>query len=240
MCIFRRCFSWTYLCFGGERCDASSPYIHPVGFCEEVKLTLTTPAGQLKKNKTLFSNDWLVRRNGVFKVLGGYFLLFLFFPSEYKHPKGFSWEKYLEETGTQAAPARAFKPVWVSFTGINYRQQCNWDKVLIYFGLRVQRPLHGFHVGMKVEAVDKRNPMLIRAATIVDTEDHRLKVETPPPTPVMCPLTAQRSYNPPLFLLDTFRWLEFRLWLLDRDWLPWPAPYGVVSKNRPPTAVPKW
>lgn len=30
---------------------------------------------------------------------------------EYKHPKSFSWEKYLEETGTQAAPARAFKPV---------------------------------------------------------------------------------------------------------------------------------
>lgn len=29
---------------------------------------------------------------------------------------------------------------------------------------------------MKVEAVDKRNPMLIRVATIVDTEDHRLKV----------------------------------------------------------------
>lgn len=30
---------------------------------------------------------------------------------EYKHPKSFSWEKYLEETGTQAAPARAFKQV---------------------------------------------------------------------------------------------------------------------------------
>lgn len=39
---------------------------------------------------------------------------FFFPPSEYKHPKGFLWEKYLEETGTQAAPARAFKPVWVS------------------------------------------------------------------------------------------------------------------------------
>uniref|UniRef100_A0A673AVR8 L3MBTL histone methyl-lysine binding protein 1b n=1 Tax=Sphaeramia orbicularis TaxID=375764 RepID=A0A673AVR8_9TELE len=64
------------------------------------------------------------------------------------HPKCFSWEKYLEETGTQAAPARAFKP----------------------------RPLHGFQIGMKVEAVDKRNPMLIRVATIADTEDHRLKI----------------------------------------------------------------
>uniref|UniRef100_A0A667XJ25 L3MBTL histone methyl-lysine binding protein 1b n=1 Tax=Myripristis murdjan TaxID=586833 RepID=A0A667XJ25_9TELE len=92
-------------------CDASSPYIHPVGFCEDNELTLTTPA-------------------------------------EYKHPKSFAWEKYLEETGTQAAPARAFKP----------------------------RPPHGFHVGMKLEAVDKRNPMLIRVATIADTEDHRLKI----------------------------------------------------------------
>ncbi|KAF7669719.1 hypothetical protein LDENG_00147160 [Lucifuga dentata] len=92
-------------------CDASSPYIHPVGYCEDFELTLTAPA-------------------------------------EYKHPKGFSWEKYLEETGTQAAPARAFKP----------------------------RPPHGFQIGMKVEAVDKRNPMLIRVATIVNTEDHRLKI----------------------------------------------------------------
>uniref|UniRef100_A0A3Q2PIL3 Uncharacterized protein n=1 Tax=Fundulus heteroclitus TaxID=8078 RepID=A0A3Q2PIL3_FUNHE len=38
------------------------------------------------------------------------------------------------------------------------------------------RPPHGFQAGMKVEAVDKRNPMLIRVATIVDTEDHRLKI----------------------------------------------------------------
>lgn len=92
-------------------CDASSPYIHPVGFCEEAELTLTTPA-------------------------------------EYKHPKSFSWEKYMEETGTQAAPARAFKP----------------------------RPPHGFQYGMKLEVVDKRNAMLIRVTTIADVEYHRLKV----------------------------------------------------------------
>lgn len=29
------------------RCDASSPYIHPVGYCEEAELTLTTPAGEM-------------------------------------------------------------------------------------------------------------------------------------------------------------------------------------------------
>uniref|UniRef100_A0A674EF67 L3MBTL histone methyl-lysine binding protein 1b n=1 Tax=Salmo trutta TaxID=8032 RepID=A0A674EF67_SALTR len=92
-------------------CDASSPYIHPVGYCEEAELTLTTPA-------------------------------------EYKHPRSFSWDKYMEETGTQAAPARAFK----------------------------LRPCHGFQAGMKLEAVDKRNPMLIRVATIAEVEDHRLRI----------------------------------------------------------------
>lgn len=31
---------------------------------------------------------------------------------------------------------------------------------------------------MKLEAVDKRNAVLIRVATISDTEDHRIKVYT--------------------------------------------------------------
>ncbi|XP_078423484.1 lethal(3)malignant brain tumor-like protein 4 [Cetorhinus maximus] len=69
-------------------------------------------------------------------------------PPEYKDTKDFSWEEYLEGSGAQAAPARAFK----------------------------QRPPHGFHLNMKLESVDKRNPMLIRVATIVDTEDHRIKI----------------------------------------------------------------
>ncbi|XP_067862907.1 lethal(3)malignant brain tumor-like protein 3 isoform X3 [Heptranchias perlo] len=92
-------------------CDASSPYIRPVGSCQASGLPLTTPP-------------------------------------EYKDTKDFSWEKYLEDSGAQTAPARAFK----------------------------QRPPHGFHLNMKLEAVDKRNPMLIRVATIVDTEDHRIKI----------------------------------------------------------------
>ncbi|KTF86463.1 hypothetical protein cypCar_00009832 [Cyprinus carpio] len=71
-------------------CDASSPYIHPVGYCEEAELTLTTPAGE-----TLFMQS---------------------------------------------------------------------------------RPPHGFQVGMKLEAVDKRNAMLIRVSTISDVEDHRIKI----------------------------------------------------------------
>uniref|UniRef100_A0A8C4RZQ5 L3MBTL histone methyl-lysine binding protein 4 n=1 Tax=Erpetoichthys calabaricus TaxID=27687 RepID=A0A8C4RZQ5_ERPCA len=35
---------------------------------------------------------------------------------------------------------------------------------------------HGFTSKLKLEAVDKRNPMLIRVATIVDVDDYRLKI----------------------------------------------------------------
>uniref|UniRef100_A0A8C0EY72 SAM domain-containing protein n=2 Tax=Strigidae TaxID=30459 RepID=A0A8C0EY72_BUBBB len=92
-------------------CEASSPYIRPVGYCQETGTPLTTPPG-------------------------------------YKASKAFSWVKYLEETNSQAAPARAFK----------------------------LRPAHGFQVNMKLEAVDRRNPILIRVATIVDKDDHRIKI----------------------------------------------------------------
>ncbi|XP_018419347.1 PREDICTED: lethal(3)malignant brain tumor-like protein 3 isoform X3 [Nanorana parkeri] len=69
-------------------------------------------------------------------------------PPDYKDPTSFSWEAYLEKTGAQAAPARAFKV----------------------------RPSHGFQPQMKLEAVDKRNPMLIRVCTIVQREENRLKL----------------------------------------------------------------
>ncbi|XP_062449900.1 lethal(3)malignant brain tumor-like protein 3 isoform X3 [Rhea pennata] len=92
-------------------CEASSPYIRPIGYCQETGTPLTTPPG-------------------------------------YKDSKAFSWEKYLEETNSQAAPARAFK----------------------------LRPAHGFQVNMKLEAVDKRNPILIRVATIVDKDERRIKI----------------------------------------------------------------
>ncbi|XP_068892233.1 lethal(3)malignant brain tumor-like protein 4 isoform X6 [Aphelocoma coerulescens] len=92
-------------------CETSSPYIRPVGYCQETGTPLTTPPG-------------------------------------YKDSKGFSWEKYLEETNSQAAPARAFK----------------------------LRPPHGFQANMKLEAVDRRNPILIRVATIVDKDNYRVKI----------------------------------------------------------------
>uniref|UniRef100_A0A8C1NKJ8 L3MBTL histone methyl-lysine binding protein 3 n=1 Tax=Cyprinus carpio TaxID=7962 RepID=A0A8C1NKJ8_CYPCA len=55
-------------------CDATSPYIHPVGWCQENGRTLTTPPG-------------------------------------YPDVKNFSWEKYLAETNSLPAPARAFKVI---------------------------------------------------------------------------------------------------------------------------------
>ncbi|NXD83443.1 LMBL3 protein, partial [Halcyon senegalensis] len=69
-------------------------------------------------------------------------------PPDYPHAKHFSWEKYLEETCSLPAPARAFKV----------------------------KPSHGFQKNMKLEVVDKRNPVFIRVATIVDTDDYRIKV----------------------------------------------------------------
>ncbi|KFQ30018.1 Lethal(3)malignant brain tumor-like 3, partial [Merops nubicus] len=92
-------------------CEASSPYIRPVGYCQETGTLLTIPPG-------------------------------------YKDSSDFSWGKYLKETNSQAAPARAFK----------------------------LRPPHGFQVNMKLEAVDKRNPILMRVATVIDKDDHHIKI----------------------------------------------------------------
>lgn len=40
----------------------------------------------------------------------------------------------------------------------------------------LQRLPHGFLPNMKLEVVDKRNPRLIRVATIIEVDDQRLKV----------------------------------------------------------------
>ncbi|XP_062323841.1 lethal(3)malignant brain tumor-like protein 3 isoform X2 [Osmerus eperlanus] len=92
-------------------CDATSPYIHPVSWCQENNRILTPPPG-------------------------------------YPSVKKFSWEKYLEETSSSAAPARAFK----------------------------QKPPHGFQRQQRLEVVDRRNPQLVRVATVTDTDDHRILV----------------------------------------------------------------
>ncbi|XP_068603864.1 lethal(3)malignant brain tumor-like protein 4 [Brachionichthys hirsutus] len=92
-------------------CDGSSPYIHPVGWCEGQGRPLTAPQG-------------------------------------HPNPENFLWAEYLQETGSPAAPSSAF----------------------------TLRAPHGFQVNQKLEAVDRRNPMLIRVATVTDIEDYMVKI----------------------------------------------------------------
>ncbi|XP_068453322.1 lethal(3)malignant brain tumor-like protein 1 isoform X2 [Clinocottus analis] len=93
-------------------CDSSSPYIHPIGWCQERNLPLTPP-------------------------------------QDYPDQARFSWSLYLEETGSKAVAADAFKV----------------------------RAAHSFQPQMKLEeAVDKRSPGLIRVATVEEVEVHRIKV----------------------------------------------------------------
>ncbi|XP_045491814.1 uncharacterized protein LOC123691455 [Colias croceus] len=69
-------------------------------------------------------------------------------PNFYKDPESFTWDAYLSETMSTAAPPRAFKP----------------------------RPPVGFKPGMKLEVVDKRVPFLIRVATISAVKGHQVRV----------------------------------------------------------------
>ncbi|XP_024114461.1 lethal(3)malignant brain tumor-like protein 4 isoform X3 [Oryzias melastigma] len=92
-------------------CNSSSPYIQPVGWCEEQGRPLMSPQG-------------------------------------HPNPEHFVWEDYLQETGSTAAPSSAF----------------------------TEKASHEFQVNQKLEAVDCRNPMLIRVATITDIEDYKVKI----------------------------------------------------------------
>ncbi|KAM4841125.1 lethal(3)malignant brain tumor-like protein 4 isoform 1-T1 [Thomomys bottae] len=92
-------------------CDVNSPYVQPVGWCQENGRPLIAPPG-------------------------------------YTDPENFSWTEYLEATQTNAVPAKVLK----------------------------MRGPHGFLPDMKLEVVDKRNPRLIRVATIIDVDDQRVKV----------------------------------------------------------------
>ncbi|KAJ7354960.1 lethal(3)malignant brain tumor-like protein [Desmophyllum pertusum] len=60
----------------------------------------------------------------------------------------FRWEEYLRSTGTTAAPLYVFK----------------------------MRPPPDFEVDQKLEAVDKRNPSLVRAATIAGVNEYRIRI----------------------------------------------------------------
>lgn len=45
----------------------------------------------------------------------------------------------------------------------------------------IQREAHSFQPQMKLEAVDKRSPGLIRVATVEEVDTHRIKVFSVPP-----------------------------------------------------------
>ncbi|XP_061527134.1 lethal(3)malignant brain tumor-like protein 1 isoform X3 [Phycodurus eques] len=92
-------------------CDATSPYIHPIGWCQERNLPLTPP-------------------------------------QDYPDQGAFSWSHYLHETCSKAVAADSFK----------------------------MRPARSFQPQMKLEAVDKRSPGLIRVATVEEVETHRIKI----------------------------------------------------------------
>ncbi|XP_029187358.2 lethal(3)malignant brain tumor-like protein 3 isoform X1 [Acropora millepora] len=60
----------------------------------------------------------------------------------------FNWDQYLKSTGSLAASKHFFKT----------------------------RALPSFQVGQKLEAVDKRNPSMVRAATVAEVNDYRLRI----------------------------------------------------------------
>ena len=64
------------------------------------------------------------------------------------HAGEFDWARYLSTSSSLAVPARAFKI----------------------------RPSSGFRAGMKLEAVDPLNPLLIRVASVIDVWTTKLKI----------------------------------------------------------------
>ena len=69
-------------------------------------------------------------------------------PKDWKDVSSFTWEEYLYIIQAQAVPSTSF----------------------------TTRPVTGFEIGHRLEVVDKRNQILIRAATIVDVESHAVTV----------------------------------------------------------------
>lgn len=88
--------------------DLTSPFIHPIGWCEANSRDLVPP-------------QWGDEPEA-----------------------NFLWEQYLKETKSSALPAKLFRPL---------------DPIK-------------FKKGMKLECVDKRNPSLVRVATISEVDAH--------------------------------------------------------------------
>ncbi|KAA0192783.1 hypothetical protein HAZT_HAZT002382 [Hyalella azteca] len=69
-------------------------------------------------------------------------------PQNYINPEAFNWPEYLRETNSSAVPAKAF----------------------------ISRTPRSFKKDMKLEVVDKRNPMLVRVATVAEVYNYQVKI----------------------------------------------------------------
>lgn len=131
-----------------------------------------------------------------------------FVKADYPDQARFSWSHYLEETGSKAVAAEAFKVVrtknkWTGFDWIYWAllhfllgesevtRLETWDYTDWYHPrICFQRAPHSFQTKMKLEAVDKRSPGLIRVATVEEVETHRIKVIV-----CSCLATGQNIYT---------------------------------------------
>lgn len=100
--------------------------------------------------------------------------------SGYK-PNEFSWENYLESLNAQAAPKNLFKTqnsVSVSKWFMCFEDWCNLDKSpsSSVCAQQIIGSSSGFQVGMKLEAVDRKNPCLVCVATVADIVDNQFLV----------------------------------------------------------------
>lgn len=107
------------------RCDSSSPYIHPIGWCQERNLPLTPPQGDhcvpfnypCSHNTQNMDVQDLCRfdltecdTSSNSRDKNKMTVVVLTAP-DYPDQGRFSWSLYLEETGSKAVPAEAFKVV---------------------------------------------------------------------------------------------------------------------------------
>ena len=130
-------------------CEPTSPYIHPVGWCQANGKPLSPPNGQLWDWMCAAVHDMCtymcficvymfvcvcVCMCACFKSTKSfiyvYITLFLFV-TDWPDIDNFTWEDYLRESKSQPVPARAFKNVSVFIALISKQENCEFvDKAL--------------------------------------------------------------------------------------------------------------
>lgn len=101
--------------------------------------------------------------------------------SGYK-PNEFDWEKYLEACNAQAAPKNLFKSqsgvssstFWAVKDFLSHRNDSSFRYILGFSSQTSSTAM--FEVGMKLEAVDRKNPCLVCVASVADIVDNRFLV----------------------------------------------------------------